>query len=98
MGAYIPTIDPEIFGDAFVWKRQERQAQYIRAPYSLLADEQFQRSPLHESRRTKVSFRRRLIGPEAVSIIREVTYGNVGASGRLDFTAPGPVVNLASRL
>ena len=28
----------------------------------------------------------------------EVTYGNVGARGRLDFTVTGPTANLAARL
>jgi len=65
MGAYIPTLDPEVFGDAFVWRRTEGRAEYIRAPYSLLDDEGFQRSPLHEMARTRLPFRRRLTGPQA---------------------------------
>lgn len=39
MGAYIPTLDPEVFGDAFVWRRTDGRAEYIRAPYTLLGDE-----------------------------------------------------------
>lgn len=66
MGAYVPTLDPELLGDAFVWRRTEGRAEYIRAPWSLVGEEEFQRSPLHEVRRTKAPFRRRLTGPEAL--------------------------------
>ncbi|MGE0152502.1 MAG: adenylate/guanylate cyclase domain-containing protein [Reyranellaceae bacterium] len=66
MGAYVPTLDPELLGDAFVWRRAEGRAQYITAPYSLTREEDYQRSPLHEIARTKAPFRRRLSGPDAL--------------------------------
>lgn len=66
MAAYIPALDPEVFGDGFIWKRAEGGAQHIPAPYSLLAEDGFRLSPLHEMRRTGLPFRRRLAGPQAV--------------------------------
>lgn len=66
MGAYIPTLDPELLGDAFVWRRAENKAEYIQAPWSLLGEKDFQASPLHEITRTKAPFRRRLTGPQAL--------------------------------
>jgi len=65
MGAYIPTIDPEVFGDAFVWKRSDKRARYLKPGYTLLNDEEFKNSPLHEVARSERPLRRRLEGPQA---------------------------------
>ncbi len=75
MGAYIPTIDPEVFGDAFLWKRSEGRAQYLSASYGLLDDDDYQTSPLHEIARSGEPLRRRLeVPPEALdySLLREL--------------------------
>lgn len=64
-GSYIPARHPELFGDAYLWRRDVGRAEYFAATHEYTESETFQTSPLHVVRETREMFRRRLVGPDA---------------------------------
>ena len=65
MAAYIPTLHPELFADAFFWRSDTKRATYVQAQHQVKVTEEFQASPLHEVTRTGQPLRRKLTGPAA---------------------------------
>jgi adenylate cyclase len=65
MAAFIPTLHPELFADSFFWNRDSGKARYEQSEHSVQQEPDYQNSPLTEARRTGLSLRRRLVGPDA---------------------------------